>query len=230
MRKRYAREILKSDKIIEIMKNKYGNYVILKILGASDLEDKQAIMQSLSRNVNLINTTKYKNRWLQFIEENPLKIPGNNRTHRPSIFKNNGGASVFETNTAELNSPMTADEWNNLRQAAVRRGSKELQDDRSKFFHENNNRHHHYPNGGYYDEENVNRMNIPAEDHGEPMTWEEKNYSQNNKRGNGMKRDSVNTPNTPKKNKNGNYNQKFYVEKSQHHQLNQNKAGYNYFY
>lgn len=218
------------------MKNKYGNYVILKILGTSDLEDKQAIMQSLTRNVNMINATKYKNRWIQFIEENPLKIPGNNRTHRPSIFKNNGSAPVFDNNPAEINSPMTADEWNNLRQAAVRRGSKELQDDRSKFFHENNSRHHHrYANnnnggGHYYDEENVNRMNIPAENHGEPMTWEEKNYSQNQKRGNGMKRDSVNTPNTPKKNKSGNHNQKFYVETSQHHQTNPNKVGYNYFY
>lgn len=204
------------------MKNKYGNYVILKILGSADLEDRQAIMQSLAKNVNVINATKYKNRWIQFIEENPLKIPGTNRPHRPSIFKNN--AAFDNNNPAELNSPMTADEWNNLRQAAVRRGSKELQDDRSKFFHENNNRH--YSHGPYYEEENVNRMNLPD------MNGDEKNFrhNPNNRRGNNGKRDSVDTPNTPKKNKSSNYNPKFYVEKSQHHQTNQNKAGYNYFY
>jgi len=232
MKKRFAKEILKNDRIVEIMKNKYGNYVILKILGTSDLEDKQAIMQSLARNTNLINTSKYKNRWIQFIEENPLKIPGTNRSHRPSIFKNNNGASGFENNHGELNSPMTADEWNNLRQAAVRRGSKELQDDRSKFFHENNNRHYAHPNGHYYEEENINRMNLPVDmnDQGDEKNFRHNPNNNNQRRGNNMKRDSVDTPNTPKKNKSGNHNQKFYTEKSQHHQTNPNKAGYNYFY
>ena len=120
------------------MKNKYGNYVILKILAAAEVEEKQALMHSLAKNVNLVNVAKYKTRWIQFIEENPLKVPGvaNLKTHRPSLFKNTIPSQDNLNRDSEINSPMTADEWNNLRQAAVRRESREIKDDKSHFFHE----------------------------------------------------------------------------------------------
>jgi hypothetical protein len=86
---RFVKEILKSDRIVELMKNKYGNFVILKVLATATSEDKVSVMQGLQRNVNAVNVTKYKNRWIQFIEENPMKIPGFNtsQTVKPSLFK-----------------------------------------------------------------------------------------------------------------------------------------------
>lgn len=74
-KKRYLAEITKPDRLIELMKNKYGNYVIFKILSQADNEDKQYIMQCLIKCLNNVTVSKYRNRWITFIEENPLKIP-----------------------------------------------------------------------------------------------------------------------------------------------------------
>src|SRR5690349_21516709 len=75
------------------MKNKYGNYVIFKSLTTGDSEERQLIMQSLIRCVNSVNVTKYRTRWLQFIEENPLKVPNLSpvQTMKPSLFKSGSG-------------------------------------------------------------------------------------------------------------------------------------------
>ena len=76
------------------MKNKYGNFVILKTMNVADSEDKQAIMQSIAKCVGSINVKKYKQRWQEFIEENPFKIP-NIQTTKPSLFKSNSGKDLI---------------------------------------------------------------------------------------------------------------------------------------
>mmetsp|Transcript_22393 Transcript_22393/g.19296 ORF Transcript_22393/g.19296 Transcript_22393/m.19296 type:complete len:132 (-) Transcript_22393:754-1149(-) len=75
------------------MKNKYGNYVILKLLQVAEVEEKQQIMQALIKNVNSMNVPKYKSKWIQFIEDNPLKVPNVNfsQNPKPSIFKSQSG-------------------------------------------------------------------------------------------------------------------------------------------
>jgi hypothetical protein len=98
IRKKYVVEIVKSERMSELMKNKYGNYVILKLLSTSDIEGKQLMMQNIAKNLNLVNVAKYRSRWAQFIDENPMKVPGvaSNQTVKPSLFKsssqNEGGA------------------------------------------------------------------------------------------------------------------------------------------
>jgi hypothetical protein len=237
IRKKYVKEILKSDRMVELMKNKYGNYVILKILATAELEDKQAIVQSLIKNVNLVNVTKYKNRWLQFIEENPLKIPGVNNTkvHKPSLFKSSAqGGENPNRESFELNSPMTADDWTNLRQQAVRRGSKEIKDDKSQFFHENKgnqlNGHTNVDENNSFENRNHNNLSNQTANSGYERDNEDIRYNNgengNNKKthmtGNGQREQG-----DPSNKKNKNHNHKFYIEKSQHYK---NKLGYNYFY
>lgn len=72
--KRVINEIMKLDRLSDLMKNKYGNYVLLHVLISCDLEDKERIMQGISKNANLFHGTKYKQRWSKFIEDNPLNI------------------------------------------------------------------------------------------------------------------------------------------------------------
>ena len=73
-RKKVAAEILKNDRLSDLLKNKYGNYVILHTLAICDSKDKQFIMQGIHRCVYSFQGTKYKLRWIKFLDENPLNI------------------------------------------------------------------------------------------------------------------------------------------------------------
>jgi len=72
--KRVIGEIMKGDRLADLMKNKYGNYVLLHVLLASCREDKERIMQGIYKYTNSFHGTKYKERWSEFLEENPLNI------------------------------------------------------------------------------------------------------------------------------------------------------------
>ena len=78
------------------MKNKYGNFVIFKTINAADSEDKSLIMQTIIKCVNQITIKKYKTRWVEFIEENPFKVPNlpNVPISKPSLFKSNSGKDL----------------------------------------------------------------------------------------------------------------------------------------
>ena len=184
------------------MKNKYGNYVILKILSTSETDEKKTLAQSLIRNVNSVNVPKYKSRWIQFLEENPMKIPGiTAQTIKTSNFKpaTVQSDSAGMVNGYEVNSPKTAD------QARVHR------EERSQFYQNNGGNNQGWEDRGD-DQQNFNSKNHQG-------NWAEQrnnryggnNYAQNGGSGN----------NSAKKTKN--FNQKFY-EKNQGHA---NKGGYN---
>ena len=194
------------------MKNKYGNYVILKILSTADVEDKKILAQSLVKNVNSVNVPKYKNRWIQFLEENPMKIPGlNAQTIKPSHFKTANGYvdSAGTTSASEINSPKTADGWKGQR------------DEKSHFYHDKTNK-------GFVRQDSNNSQGW--DEHIEEQT----NYTNKNNQGNwsdqrNYRNGGANTQgqaggsanNSGKKPKN--FNQKFY-EKNQYHG---NKNGHN---
>jgi len=72
--KRVINEIMKLERLSDLMKNKYGNYVLLHVLISSEPEEKERIMQGINKNANLFHGTKYKQRWTKFIEDNPLNI------------------------------------------------------------------------------------------------------------------------------------------------------------
>lgn len=120
------------------MKNKYGNYVIFKALTTSEMEDKEKIMESLVKCINSINVTKYRNRWMSFVEENPLKIPNIsvNQVMKPSLFKASSGN--YTENQDSFNKKIdnsttdTSDSWESMRQHAG-------PEQHSQFYYQNSN-------------------------------------------------------------------------------------------
>jgi len=76
-RKRVVEEILKNGRLSDLLKNKYGNFVTLQLLATTSTSDKKKLMQEILRCANSFNGTKYKMRWLKFVQENPLKIAWN---------------------------------------------------------------------------------------------------------------------------------------------------------
>jgi len=189
------------------MKNKYGNYVIIKSLMTAEPEDKQLIIQGITRCIHSVNVTKYKNRWLQFIEENALKVsnlqPG--QTTKPSLFKNHsqggeGGDSSRKHSDPEPDSPPLQEDHNKAQSPSninnVKREDKNS--GYSQFYYQN--------------------KNPPSQDNTPSNRDKGGNHgSHGGHHGNGHKRNHNNGSHNNK-----NYSQKFYVEKSN----NQNKGSY----
>ncbi len=229
------------------MKNKYGNYVILKILSTSEVEEKRILAQSLLKNVNSINVPKYKNHWLQFLEENPMKIPGLNVQPKPSLFKPVGPDPYSAGSNSEVNSPgIGGDQWGYNSQEG-KRPHKDSRDEKSQFYHEKNNNRGHYgqrnsgmmnQQGGWEEGYDDNRGNRGGNHHNyqqnqNQQNWfEVKNFNKNNQNQNNMQQNpngdgqGGNGNNSAKKPNKNNFNQKFY-EKNQYYS---NKGGYNNFY
>lgn len=125
------------------MKNKYGNFVILKVLATTEPDDKVAVMQSLMKNVNSVNVTKYKNRWIQFIEENPMKIQGfnTNQTVKPSLFKHNINSPLqapedpFGRDASDNDTGAPGDDWGDQNK---KKAAKLPKEEKSQFFYKSN--------------------------------------------------------------------------------------------
>jgi hypothetical protein len=98
-RKKVAAEILKNDRLSDLLKNKYGNYVILQMLAIGDSEDKYNIMHGIYKCVHSFQGTKYKMRWSKFLEQNPLNIPWSTASpiNRSPFNQNNTGTSQYES-------------------------------------------------------------------------------------------------------------------------------------
>ena len=118
------------------MKNKYGNFVLLKALKSVDTDDRQVIMQSIQRNLNSVSMAKYKNSWTKFIEENPLRVPSMT-TNKPSLFRHNSNNSENNSNAdrerLETGSPKQLGPWNDTKREQQNKGAK---DDKSQFYYE----------------------------------------------------------------------------------------------
>jgi len=209
------------------MKNKYGNYVILKILSTADTDEKKTLAQSLLKNVNAVNVPKYKNHWIQFLEENPLKIPGiAAQTVKPSLFKPSGGYSDNNTSASETNSPRTADGWS--------QGHHEkkvfIKDEKSQFYHERNkmvpSTNHHNMNHGwdYHQEEfNQNKDKYNQQTQFEVRNFRDGNHDHHSGGGGHGHGHGYQQQKKPK-----NFNQKFYEKYTT--TTNPNKNTYNNFY
>jgi len=206
IRKKYLYEIVKSDRLAELMKNKYGNYVLLKLLSTLDTEGKQLLIQHISKNLNHVNVVKYRSRWAQFIDDNPMKIPNapGVQTGKPSIFKN---ASLAESNSSsnrdqgELNSPGSAELWNN-----TLKKKSSFKDDKSQFYYESG-------------KTVVGQRGFNSA--GEEMeSYQSPDYNKNSRRLNDSNQ------NVGSGSKKGKPNQKFYSDKGQHHM---SKGGHSNF-
>jgi len=200
IRKRYLMETVKSERLSELMKNKYGNYVILKLIATLDLEGKQLMIQNLVKHLNQVNVAKYRSKWAQLIEENPFKISGATttipQTTKPSIFRN---AAENSTNvpTSEGSSPSSAN-W--------KKNVANQKEEKSQFYRESNK--------GI-----VGQRNSLSGDENE--AYNSPDITKNPRR-------ISDGPNPGSGNKKGkSANQKFYTDKGQHHM---NKGGHNNFY
>jgi hypothetical protein len=229
-KKKFVKEVIKSDRIVELMKNKYGNFVILKILQTTEPEDKTAVMQSLLKNVNAVNVIKYKNRWLQFIEENPMKIPGmNQQTVKPSIFKNTSNSPHLSSEGnlsregSDNDTNWQGEDWNDPKQQQQQPGGKKRasKEEKSQFYSYKNTK----PPGTF----------MPGDPQGyegfgfNPQMNPEGRFEANQGFGGGMNErfHDDREQNTGFGKRNANYShQKPYTEK----QNPTNKRGYNNFY
>ena len=59
----------KNDKLIELMTNKYGHFVLRKAFNLSSDREKKTFFAMLLKNYAKIHSSKYKTRWASFFEE-----------------------------------------------------------------------------------------------------------------------------------------------------------------
>ena len=124
-RKKIATEILKNDRLSDLLKNKYGNYVILHTLAICDNDDKQSIMEGIYKGVHSFQGTKYKLRWIKFLEENPLNIQWNassSPSNRSPMGKNAPQIQSFEdayNDNSEIRIPKIASKEEDLNKLEV---------------------------------------------------------------------------------------------------------------
>jgi len=136
-RKRVVDEILKNGRLGDLMKNKYGNFVTLQLLATSATLDKQRLMQEIFKFANSFNGTKYKTRWLKFIQENPMKINWNSSTSSEQEEGHYGEADIFykekvANGDPEMNSKIEADKLEAVKKI-WREMTKEEKSDTSPF-------------------------------------------------------------------------------------------------
>jgi len=218
-KKRFIKELVRNDRITELMKNKYGNFVLLKALKSVDTEDRQIIMQSIQRNLNSVSMAKYKNSWTKFIEENPLRVPSLS-INKPSLFRHNSGNSEgMDKDRNDTSSPKQLGPWNDNKRDIQNKG---LKDDKSQFY---------YESGKEINLGNLNAggdMDMKKLGLGEPEFGDEdrENRALRENFGEGRMGISAKDQMAAKKGKQA-ANQKFYDEKNQHYA---NKWGFNNFY
>ena len=71
------------------MKNKYGNYVLIKIIANADNEDKITLVNNIAKNLNSLNILKYRNKWLVFLEEYTNNIKSETQNQQLKLNSNN---------------------------------------------------------------------------------------------------------------------------------------------
>lgn len=119
-RRRVVDEILKNGRLSDLLKNKYGNFVTLQLLATTSTSDKKKLMQDILRCANSFNGTKYKMRWLKFVQENPLKIDWTQDEIVPEAPENKEGETSGEEIVVEEDPTQTKAENTEILEAVKR--------------------------------------------------------------------------------------------------------------
>jgi len=217
---------VRNDRIAELMKNKYGNFVLLKALKSVDTEERQVIMQSLMRNLNSVSMAKYKNSWTKFIEENPLRVPST-QTKKHSLFRHNSGTSENMTSTMEKENvdvqSKSFEGWSEPRKDNLKMAGGP-RDEKSRFYQGNKGEFGGFGGNLTYAED-LGKMGMGFGDYGQEER--EGGISKENIMDMRMElRSRDNQQMGAKKGMKVAHNQKFYDDKNQH----SNKWGFNNFY
>ena len=61
--------ICQDDIITELLKNKFGNFVIKKCISVADEAEYTQLIASLRNNINHLNDSKFKMVWIKYIDE-----------------------------------------------------------------------------------------------------------------------------------------------------------------
>lgn len=85
------------------MKNKYGNFVLLKVFSVADESDKCRLAEVLQRYVNSVHVNKYKNRWISFLDENKMYLRGASKNQQRTL--STGTPFYPNERNLQLNSP-----------------------------------------------------------------------------------------------------------------------------
>lgn len=182
-----------------MMKNKYGNYVINKSIAHADPDDKQAIIQAISRCVNSINVSKYRTRWIQFLDEmNASNKPNLNTVMKSSIFRQGSGMSADSESSRRL-----SDNEGEYDIESPSMGKRDMVFDKnalSKFY---------YQSGvGKGSNDSVGSGTTPT------IATKFNSQGSSNMRPKGHSNQNTNSSGSPKKGKGNHNNQKYYVEKN----------------
>eukprot|EP01017_Pseudomicrothorax_dubius_P043912 TRINITY_DN7378_c0_g1_i3.p1 TRINITY_DN7378_c0_g1~~TRINITY_DN7378_c0_g1_i3.p1 ORF type:complete len:252 (-),score=49.14 TRINITY_DN7378_c0_g1_i3:65-760(-) len=79
--------------IVELMKNKYGNFVLQRALKEAGPEEYQALLNAVRENLASVNVKKFRDKWEKFLRDRPdrasislyFKDPGTKQANDPLI-------------------------------------------------------------------------------------------------------------------------------------------------
>ena len=65
----YVNEIINNECIQELMKNKYGSFILSKLFSLVEPNIHIILRESIKKNINNIHATNFKNKWQSFIDK-----------------------------------------------------------------------------------------------------------------------------------------------------------------
>ena len=87
--KKYIEEVSKDEKIGDVIKNNYGNYVIQKALNIAKGEDKEKLIESAKRNVDKLVDKKLILKWRNILDMHTNSLLSNNNNNNNVNTNNN---------------------------------------------------------------------------------------------------------------------------------------------
>ena len=68
---------MKNENILNLMKNKYGSFILMKILNVCDQNNFKILLNLIKKKLTNIHTPNFHNKWQKYIEENNRDISMN---------------------------------------------------------------------------------------------------------------------------------------------------------
>ena len=97
--KKYIEEVVKEEKIGDVIKNNYGNYVIQKALNIAKGKDKEKLIEGAKRNVDKLVDKKLIIKWKNILDMHTNSLLSNNRndnsTNNYVCYKNSIPTMLF---------------------------------------------------------------------------------------------------------------------------------------
>lgn len=66
-KRKFIKEIIQDSVIVELMKNKYGNFVLKKCFMVADKQEFDGLFQGITKNVPFLQNSQYKIMWKEYV-------------------------------------------------------------------------------------------------------------------------------------------------------------------